>query len=149
VATGVLRSAIAGVVDLAGHKRSRIDGHAHSDDPRVQQTVGDATAAAVFLSAGLGRVTEDYWSAFVDGGFPSREVRGRLWAGTFAAIDVARQQVSNLYAVATSRAYASRNPVDRALRDIHAINAWSDSVQSLRRSAGLALLGHEPSHPMF
>lgn len=149
VAIGTLRSAIAGVVDLVAHKVSRIDGHAHSDDPRVQQTVGDATAAAVFLSAGLARLSEEYWSAIVDGGFPAVETRARLWSAVFAGVDVARQQVSNLYAVATSRAYASRNPVDRALRDVHAINAWADSLQSLRRSAGLTLLGHETTHPML
>ena len=81
IATGTLRSAIAGVVDLVAHKVSRMDGHAHSDDPRVQQTVGDATAAAVFLSAGLARLSEEYWSAIVDGGFPSVETRAPLGWG--------------------------------------------------------------------
>ncbi|MEZ5232668.1 MAG: acyl-CoA dehydrogenase family protein [Acidimicrobiia bacterium] len=149
MAVGILRSATAAVIELVGGKISRFDGHAHFDDPRIQQYVADAVAAAECLSAGLERVCGRYWDRQVEAASPEPERRARLWSVVFASFDVARYHVSNLYAVGTSSAYATRNPIERALRDVHALNAAFDSFQSLRRAAGRSLLGHEPNHPRF
>lgn len=71
IAIGVLRSARQGVVDLVAEKISRFDGHAHFDDPTIQQTVADAAAVSASLSAGLAGVAERYWSAIEAGEKPS------------------------------------------------------------------------------
>ena len=149
VAIGVLRSATQGVIDLVAEKISRFDGHAHFDDPRIQQTVADAAAVSASLSAGLAGVAERYWSAIEAGDKPSAQIRADLWSIVFFIFDLTRQHVSNLYAVGTSSAYATRNPVERALRDVHAMNATFDSFQSLRRATGRVLLGHDAKHPVF
>jgi alkylation response protein AidB-like acyl-CoA dehydrogenase len=149
MAVGIVRAGLRGVIDVVSSKVSRFDGHAHYDDVRIQQTVADATAAAECLSAGLARVCGRYWDAIEDGDEPSAALRADLWSVLFATFDVARQQVSNLYTVGTSSTYATRNPVERALRDIHALNAAFDTFQSLRRAAGRSLLGHEANHPRF
>lgn len=149
MAVGILRAAVQGVIDLVSTKVSRFDGHAHYDDARIQQTVADAHAAAECLSAGLARVCGRYWEAVEQAALPDPGVRADLWSVLFATFDVARLHASNLYAVGTSATYATRNPVERALRDVHALNAAFDSFQSLRRAAGRSLLGHEPGHPRF
>jgi hypothetical protein len=53
------------------------------------------------------------------------------------------------YGVSTTAVYATRNPVERSLRDLHALNAAFESFQSLRRAAGGVLLGHETRDPRF
>ena len=63
--------------------------------------------------------------------------------------EIDQELVGRLFPAATSAAYATRNPVERALRDVHAISATVESFQSLRWASARVLLGHEPRHPAF
>lgn len=73
----------------------------------------------------------------------------RSLAAVFYTVDTAADYVSRLARVATSASYGTRTKVERALRDIHDVNAAVDSFQSVRRTAGGVLLGQEPQHPVF
>ena len=146
---GVVRSAIEGVIELCANKRSRYDGHSHFDDPRLQQYVADASAAADSLSENLRANGQRLWADYEANIVPDHETRARFWSAVFYTVDTAADQVSRLYRVATSATYGTRNKVERALRDIHAVNAAVDSFQAVRRTAGGVLLGQEPQHPVF
>ena len=146
---GVLRSALEGAVELCATKRSRYDGHKHFDDPRLQQYVADASAAADSLSANLRENGERLWAVYDASLEPDHQTSARFWSAVFYTVDTAADHVSRLYRVATSATYGTRNKVERALRDIHAVNAAVDSFQAVRRAAGGILLGQEPNHPLF
>ena len=148
-AVGVLRSTIAGVVDLCEGKVSRFDGRKHFEDPRVQHYIADAIATADSLSANLQTRAAVLWKSYEAGEKPLTTDRARWWAAVFHAADSAADQVSQLYRIATSAAYGSRNRVERGLKDIHTIPAAFESFQTLRRDAGGVLLGQQSKHPLL
>ena len=149
VVVGALRTEIRGTVALCGDKISRFDGHAHFDEPRVQQAVTDATGAAACLSAGLGALAERMWVGYVEGAGPDEALRAEWWSTVFFTFDLTCQLASRLYTINTSSVYGTANPVERAFRDIHTISATFETFQSIRRAAGQVLLGHETKHPLF
>ena len=136
MAVGVLCSGIAGVVDMVAGKVSRFDGHTHAEDPRLQQVLADATAAAECLSAGLSAplwtgTGRPWWR-----GGARRGRRIRLWSTMFWTFDVAAEHASRLFTSGWQRHLRARNPVDRALRDVHAIAAAFDAFHRYDASAG-------------
>ena len=149
VVIGALRSMIRGTVELCGNKISRLDGHAHFDEPRVQQAVTDATAAAGCLSAGLAAMAQRMWAGYVDGPGPGEALRAEWWSNVFYTFDLTSQLASRLYMINTSSVYATTNLVDRAFREVHAVGATFESFQSLRRAAAQVLLGHDADHPLL
>jgi alkylation response protein AidB-like acyl-CoA dehydrogenase len=146
---GALRRATAATIELASEKVSRLDGHSHGEEVRVQQAIADATAEHWCLTAGYRAILEEVWAAAEAGEPLPQELRARVWATLFLTVDRCRELVSRLFAAATSAAYATRNPVERALRDIHAVSATTESFQGLHWAAARVMLGHEPGHPAF
>jgi alkylation response protein AidB-like acyl-CoA dehydrogenase len=149
---GALRCAIDGVVELAGPKVSNAPGRPrHADSWRVQQGVCDATAAAECLSAGLANLMGELWSCAEAGTPPPPPLRARWWSMLCYLLDTARRQVSDLYSLSTSAAYATGNRVERSFRDIHAVATTFEMlpVQAFRGASGLVLLGHDPANPAF
>ena len=149
VSIGILRSTITGAVEFCANKVSRLDGRKHSDDQRVRQTIADATAVADSLSANLQAQANMIQASFASGERPGRVERAHWWSAVFYSADAVANEVSKLYRVATSASYGTRNPVERGLRDSHAIPAAFESFQTLRRAAGAALLGQDVGHPLL
>ena len=149
MAIGTLRGALRDAVLLGGEKISRVGAGAHYDDARVQQTIADAQAFSDAWSLSLKTMAANLWSVYEQGAVPDPALRARWWATVFSTYDLARQHVSQLYAVSTSAAYATQSRVGRALNDLHAFSVAFESFQSLRREAGRVLLGHEANHPQF
>ena len=69
----------------------------------------------------------------------------------FYVLDTARRAVSDLYRSSGSAVYAGSNPVERAMRDIHAIAVTFEqpSIQALRSDAGRVLAGKNPKLPIL
>lgn len=149
ISVGILRSTIAGVVDFCANKVSRLDGRKQSEDSVVQQTVADATAVADSLSANLHERARVLNASYASGERPERGDRAHWWSAVFYSADAVSNEVSKLYRIATSSAYGTRNPVERGLRDAHAIAAAFGSFRPLRRAAGAVLLGQDASHPLL
>lgn len=149
VALGVLRRATEATIELAGTKISRGDGHPHYEDARVQQAVADARAEHWCLTSGYRAILDELWTAANADEVLPDELRARFWSTLCLIVDRCRELVSRLFGVATSAAYATRNPVERALRDVHAISAAIESFQSVRWASARVMLGHEPRHPIF
>ena len=57
--------------------------------------------------------------------------------------------MSRLYAEGTQDAFLQGNPVERALRNIHAIVFDLQSVRPFSEAAGRVFLGGEPQLPVF
>jgi hypothetical protein len=64
-------------------------------------------------------------------------------------LDLVREAMSRLYAEGTQDAFLQGNPVERALRNIHAIVFDLQSVRPFSEAAGRVFLGGEPQLPVF
>jgi hypothetical protein len=67
----------------------------------------------------------------------------------FSAFDTVRETISRLYARGTRAAFLQGHPVDRALRNLHAIAFGSETGRPLQPEAGRVLLGAQPTLPAF
>ena len=149
---GALRAAMDGCVELVANKLGAgPDRQPYADLWRLQQTLADSAATIECLSAGLQTVAEELWAAATAGHAPSKAVRAKWWSLLFYVLDTTRRAVSDLYRSSGSAVYGTRNPVERSMRDIHAIATTFEQPigQSLRGDAGRVLAGKDSKNPMF
>lgn len=66
-----------------------------------------------------------------------------------SAADIARDTMSRLYAQGTRAAFIQGNPVERALRNLHAIAFSLQFLRPLYDDAGRVYLGGKPLVPVF
>ncbi|MGH7966602.1 MAG: hypothetical protein ACRERD_33030 [Candidatus Binatia bacterium] len=78
-----------------------------------------------------------------------RGLKADVYASSFYAGDVVRDTISRLYTQGTRAAFIHGNPVERALRNIHAIMFGAQVLRPLYDAAGRVLLGGEPLLPVF
>jgi alkylation response protein AidB-like acyl-CoA dehydrogenase len=152
MAIGALRTAMEGCVELVANKTSAgPDRKPYVETWRVQQTLADSAATIDCLSGGLRAVAEDLWAAATAGHSPSAAVRARWWSLLCYVFDTARHSASDLYRSSGSAVYGTRNPVERSMRDIHAIATTFEQppVQALRAEAGRVLAGKDFRNPIF
>jgi hypothetical protein len=89
-------------------------------------------------------VTADHEKRWCYPGKAARLVRLIIYA-----LDLVREAMSRLYAEGTQDAVLQGNPVERALRNIHAIVFDLPSVRPVSEAAGRVFLGGEPQLSMF
>jgi alkylation response protein AidB-like acyl-CoA dehydrogenase len=149
---GALRAAMDGSVELVANKRSAgPDRTPYIEVGRLQQTLADTAATIDCLSAGLRTVAEELWAAASAGHGPSTALRARWWSVLFYVFDAARHSVSDLYRSSGSAVYGTKNPVERSMRDIHAIATTFEQppAQALRADAGRVIAGRDAKSPIF
>ena len=80
-----------------------------------------------------------------------RSLRARWWSLLFHVFDTTRSTVSNIYRSSGSAVYGTPNPLERSIRDIHAIATTFEqpSAQAFRADAGRVLAGKDPILPFF
>ena len=83
--------------------------------------------------------TKAVWDLAGTGAEVSLPLRAELYASTFHVLDTARDTVSQLYARGTRAAFMRGNPLERALRNLHAIAFGYESSRGLQHSAGAGL----------
>jgi indole-3-acetate monooxygenase len=148
IALGIARRGAQEIIDTITDKGVRGDGSPFRDRERNQLAVAAAVAETRLLRDGLVAVAAEVWQAAQSDQIPL-EARASLWASSYVVIDRCRMIVSDLAAIASSSFYTHRNPVESAVRDLHAICASIDALRPLQEDAGRVLLGLEPLHPMF
>ena len=117
----------------------------------MRQTLADVTRCIDCLSAGLRTIAEEWWAAVAAGESASLALGARWWSTLFYLLDTARHAASDLYRSSGSAVYGTRNPVERSMRDIHAIAATFEQPigQALRADAGRVIAGKAPQVPIF
>jgi alkylation response protein AidB-like acyl-CoA dehydrogenase len=148
ITTGIVRRAAEDVVALLTTKVFRGDGTALRDRVRLQQRVAAAQAEINVLSAGLQDMSAQVWTAAQTGKVPP-PVRARMWSTAFWVLDRCRALISDLSIMGSSAFYADRNPVESALRDVHAIAAAMEPLRDLQEAAGRVALGLRAGVPAF
>ncbi len=149
---GFVRAALAGSIELMGRKTSSMTGAAHYDQPPVKGTIADADAEVRALRAGLRDSIAELWEAAIGAPEVDLPTRARLYASGMYTLNRSRSIVSDLYVSSSSVVYAGRNPVERSLRDAHALAAAIQGAPfaGVRLAAGRVLLGHDPEGvPLF
>ncbi|MCE2487623.1 MAG: acyl-CoA dehydrogenase family protein [Desulfurellaceae bacterium] len=149
VALGALDTAVASAREALGAKVSSFSGQTIRDQTPIQELIAHSSAALRAARAGLLAATNAVWELASRGAGVPLPLRAELYASTFYVLDTARDTVSHLYARGTRAGFMQGNPLERALRNLHAIAFGYESSRGLQHSAGRVLLGGEPLDPLF
>lgn len=149
VALGALDTAVASAREALGAKVSSFSGQTIRDQTPIQELIAHSSAALRAARAGLFAATNAAWDLASTGAEVPLPLRAELYASTFYVLDTARDTVSQLYARGTRAAFMQGNPLERALRNLHAIAFGYESSRGLQHSAGRVLLDGEPLDPLF
>jgi alkylation response protein AidB-like acyl-CoA dehydrogenase len=145
---GILEAALASAADELAGKVSTVFGTRAADSTALLEMMATATVALNHLREGSLAAVDALW-AYVSGGQqPSPALRGIVLAGPFHAVDVARRTISELYARSSSAAFFRGHPLERALRDIHAVAYGLESLRPMHHAAGQIALGLDPQLPV-
>lgn len=149
VALGALDTAVANTMESLAAKVSSFSGQTIRDQTPIQELIAHSSAALRAARAGLQAAADAVWDIASTGDTVPLQLRAELYASAFYALEVARETISRLYTRGTRAAFLQGNPVERALRNLHAIAFGYESSRAIQHSAGRVLLGGEPLDPMF
>ena len=149
VALGALDTAVASASEALGAKVSSFSGQTVRDQTPIQELIAHSSAALRAARAGLFAATNAVWDLASSGAEVPLPLRAELYASTFYVLDTARDTVSQLYARGTRAGFMQGNPLERALRNLHAIAFGYESSRGIQHSAGRVLLGGAPLDPLF
>jgi alkylation response protein AidB-like acyl-CoA dehydrogenase len=149
VAFGVLDTALKSAVEALGLKVSSYSGQTLRDQAPIQELIANGDAALRAVRAGLVEVLTAVWEVASTRAEIPPPLKASYYASCYYAVDIVRDTISRLYARGTRAAFMQGNPVERALRNLHAIAFGLESARPFQHSAGRVLLGGEPLDPSF
>lgn len=149
IAFGVLESALQRAIDDLGGKVSSFSGQSLRDQAPIQELIANSDAALRAARAGHVEAMAAVWDAAQTGEEVPLRLRARVYASSYYAIDVIRDTISRLYSRGTRAAFHQGHPVERALRNLHAIGFGLEAGRMFQHSAGRVLMGGEPLVPVF
>jgi alkylation response protein AidB-like acyl-CoA dehydrogenase len=148
VSVGVLAGAVdAASADLATRVSTFHGGKATSNGA-ILEMISRADAAARSLRAGVLDLASELWTAAACEGRPPKQLRAAMHGMNFYAAEVAREMISQLYARSSRASFFRGHPLERALRDIHAISYGFEVLRPFEHGAGLVRMGQDPGVPL-
>ena len=149
IAFGALESALQRAVDDLGSKVSSFSGQSLRDQAPIQELIANSDAALRAARAGHVEAMGAVWKLAQTGEDVPLRLRAQVYASSYYAIDVIRDTISRLYSRGTRAAFQHGHPVERALRNLHAIGFGLEAGRMFQHSAGRVLMGGEPLSPVF
>ena len=148
VSVGVLAGAVeAASADLAT-RVSTVHGGKATSNGAILEMMSRADAAARSLRAGVLTVASELWTSAACEGRPPKQLRAAMHGINFYAAEVAREMISQLYARSTRASFFRGHPLERALRDIHAISYGFETIRPFEHGSGLVRMGQDPGVPI-
>src|SRR5262249_38904377 len=144
VALGIAQGAIDACIELAPSKRSVGTTEPLRERPPFQIQLAEAVALVRSARAWLHTAVQRTWEAVLAGGEVSFEERADLLLAAANATRNAATAVDMVYTLAGATANYRRSPLQRALRDIHALTQHVLTAPHQYESAGRMLLGLQP-----
>ena len=149
VVLGVLATALATAQEELSTKVSSINGYALRDEVPIQELVATSRATLRGVRAGICELTDELEELIATGAEVPIPLRADIYAYYYYTLDSARETISQLYARGTRAGFIQGNPMERALRNLHALSMGSEAARPFQHDAGRVLLGGEPTHPAF
>jgi alkylation response protein AidB-like acyl-CoA dehydrogenase len=149
VACGVLRTALQRATDDLSVKVASLSGRTLRDQAPIQELIANSDAALRAARTGLVEAVAAVWDVASTGAEVPLRLRAQVYASRFYTLEVIRDTISRLYARGTSAAFVHGHPVERALRNLHAIVFGAEAARTLQHSAGRVLMGGAPYGSVF
>ena len=145
-AVGIAEGAIRDFIDyVPGRTNPHLRGAAQIDSPITHQTVAEARAQPDAARVLLHRAADDIHAAAERGGHMTLAGRARIRMDSAYAVRLCMDAVESIFLACGGSGLAEKHPVQRAWRDLHAIN--QHALLQLDTNAeiyGRTLLGLDP-----
>jgi alkylation response protein AidB-like acyl-CoA dehydrogenase len=149
ICLGIARASTETLLSLSASKVQVDPGLGLRDRPSVQAMVASSTteveAARLLLFDALG----DVWATIQRGAQETDTQRARLWGSIIHTARTTKSLVTSMYEAAGASALYEDFLIERAHRDIHAVNQHIVLAQSWLEDAGRVKLGLKANHPLF
>ncbi|MBI3245279.1 MAG: acyl-CoA dehydrogenase family protein [Deltaproteobacteria bacterium] len=149
VALGIAQGAIDTVMTLAQTKKPGGQQDTLRDRTVFHFQLADAVALVESARAWLYASVEQAWNVAISGRTATREERGRLVLAAANATRSAATATNIAYTAAGATANYLRSPLQRALRDIHALTQHTQTSPQQWERGGRLLLGLDPVYPLM
>ena len=149
VALGIAQGAIDAVMTLTESKKPAGQTLTLRERAVFHFQLADAVALVESARAWLYASVDQAWEVVASGGEGSLEERGRLVLAATNATRSAAQATDIAYTAAGGTANYLTSPLQRALRDIHALTQHVATSPQQFESAGRMMLRLAPSFPLF
>jgi indole-3-acetate monooxygenase len=149
ICLGIASAAIDTLLDLGCSKVSVDPGPGLRDRPAVQAMVASSSAALEAARLLLRDALGDLWIA-CSRGTPVTDIQhARMWGSNVHTARTAKTTVTSMYEAAGASALYIDCPIERAHRDIHAVQQHIVLQHFWLEQAGRVRLGLKPTHPLF
>lgn len=149
VALGIAQGAIDAVMTLAQTKKPGGQSDTLRDRAVFHFQLADAVALVESARAWLYASVEQAWAVSLTGRPATREERGHLTLAAANATRSAAAATNLAYTAAGGTANYLRSPLQRALRDIHALTQHTQTSPQQWERGGRLLLGLDPQFPLL
>jgi alkylation response protein AidB-like acyl-CoA dehydrogenase len=149
IATGIARSAVDALVDLAGSKVPSRSTMLLRERPTVQEQVARAVALVESARALAWQATSEVWETVQAGKVVTTRQRALFRLAITNAVGSAVEAVDLMYSAGGGTSVFASSRLDRAFRDVHTLAQHAALGHLTLQPAGRMLLGLEPDAPLF
>ena len=149
IALGIAQGAIDVVMELAQAKKPGGQSDLLRDRAVFHFQLADAVAQVESARAWLYSSVEKAWDVALTGRPATREERGYLTLAAANATRSATTATDIAYTAAGGTANYLRSPLQRSLRDIHALTQHTQTSPQQWERGGRLLLGLDPKYPLM
>lgn len=149
VVVGLLESGLAAAAGELRDKVSSTTGMQAAGSAAVLELMADALSAASHMRLGAKAALDRAWEHLERDEALPVELRAAIIGAPFHGIDVARDIISRLYARTSSAAFFSGHPLERVLRDVHAVAYGIETLRPAHHDVGRVSLGLDPKMATF
>ena len=149
VPIGILRAALQSAALAVKDKVSSIFGQSAASSSALLELFADALLSAELLSRGIKSALDDVWRYAERDETPPAPLRAVVAGSPFHAAKIAREAISEIYSRSSSAAFFAGHPLERAMRDIHAVGYGVDTLRQLHHDTGRVAIGLAPLTPGF
>ncbi len=146
-ALGIARGAIDSLVEIAATEASTLSSHLLRDRPMVQARAGEAeaivNAARAYVFDAVGRL----WDKLCAGLEPSDHDIAQARLALVHAMHESVRAVDKVFHAAGTNAIYTRQPLERAFRDVHVALQHGAALPVYFEAAGKMLFGLTPGEP--
>lgn len=149
VAVGIARGALDDIVALAADKVPLLAGSALAGNPLFQHQLGEADVKLRAARSLLYSEAEEAWATAAVSGEFTPQHRARLRSAAVFATTMAADVVAAAYRAGGGSALYNDSPLQRRLRDIHAVTQHFLVKEDTLTTVGAILAGQEPDLTVF